>query len=287
MLFVTDAGPGINGINAGVVGLAVNPAPACDLSVRWSLSLPVIGDNSPPSEPTIANGVVFVGTANGGTVHAYDGLSGTELWNSGSTITGGATFAAPTVAAGTLYVASWNGYGIGDGGTVRAFAVGAAPPPPPPPPPAILIGTQTVETAVDNSPLGMAEAFQATAIASGTVSNLSLYIDPSSTGTAVAIGLYSDSAGHPGTLIAQGSSSQLSPGGWNSIPVSGAMISAGTPYWIAVLGTQSGVLNIRDGSGPCRSENSQQSNLTALPATWISGRTWPSCPLSGYGSASP
>jgi outer membrane protein assembly factor BamB len=284
MLFVTDAGPGINGINAGVVGLNVNPAPACDLRVGWSLSLPVVGDNQPPSEPTVADGVVFVGMANGGAVHAYDAATGTDLWSSGSVITGGATFAAPMVASGTLYVGSWNGYGTADGGTVRAFALGS--PLPPPPPPTVLLGSQTVQTTLDDNALGSAEAFQATATASGTVGILSIYVDSSSTATTLVAGLYADAAGHPGALISQGSSSQLTAGAWNNIPISGAIVSSGTPYWLAILGTQNGTLRFRDGSG-CHSEMSQQTNLTSLPSTWVSGVGWPSCPLSGYGRTSP
>jgi hypothetical protein len=285
MLFVTDAGPGVNGVNAGVVGLDVNPAPACNLTVGWSLSLPVIGDNQPPSEPTVADGVVFVGMANGGAVHAYNAATGAELWNSGSAITGGATFAAPMVASGTLYVGSWDGYTTAAAGTIRAFAVGSPPPPPPPPPP-VLVGSQVIQSTVDDDALGTAEAFQATAAASGTVGVLSIYLDGSSTATTLVAGLYADSAGHPGTLISQGTSSSLTAGTWNNIPIPGAIVTAGTPYWLAIVGTQSGVLRFRDGSG-CRSENSQQTNLTSLPATWVSGEAYPSCPISGYGATSP
>jgi outer membrane protein assembly factor BamB len=282
MLFVTDAGPGINGIKAGVVGLDVKPD--CTLQVGWSVSLPVVGDNQPPSEPTVADGVVFVGMANGGAVHAYDAATGADLWNSGNVITGGGTFAAPMVASGTLYVGSWDGYTAAAGGTVRAFAAGSAPPPPPPP--NVLLGSQVVQSTVDDNALGSAEAFQATAGASGTVGVLSIYIDASSTATTLVAGLYADSAGHPSTLISQGTSSQLTPGAWNNIPISGAIITAGTPYWLAILGTQNGILRFRDGSG-CKSESSQQANLTTLPSTWVSGTVWPSCPLSGYGATTP
>jgi len=128
MLFVTDAGPGINGIKAGVIGLTVNPAPACTLQVAWSDALPVAGGSQPNSAPTVANGVVFVGEGgDGGLTHAFDALSGTELWNSGSSINGGATFAAPTVANGAVYIGTWNGFGGGDAGTVYAFKPGGAP----------------------------------------------------------------------------------------------------------------------------------------------------------------
>jgi hypothetical protein len=222
---------------------------------------------------------------NGGAVHAYNAATGADLWNSGNVITGGATFAAPMVASGNLYIGSWNGYGSADGGTVRAFAVGSGPPPPPPPA-TVRLGSQVVQSTLDDNALGAAEAFQATAGASGTVGILSIYVDASSTATTLVTGLYADSAGHPGALISQGTSSQLTAGAWNDIPISAAIVTAGTPYWLAILGTQSGTLRFRDGSG-CKSEMSQQTNLTSLPSTWVSGAVWPSCPLSGYGRTSP
>ena len=139
---------------------------------------------------------------------------------------------------------------------------------------------------MDFNSLGTAEAFEATASTSGTVGILSVYVDASSTGTALVAGLYSDSAGHPGTLIAQGALMQLTAGAWNNVPIPGAIVTAGTPYWLAILATQSGVLRFRDGTG-CTSVESQQTNLTSLPATWVSGASWPSCPLSAYGATSP
>lgn len=286
MLFVTDGGPGINGINAGVVALNVSPAPVCNLQVAWSVALPAASDQ-PPSSPTVANGVVFVGSGLNGSIHAYDATTGVELWNSGSAIPGGATFAAPMVASGTLFTASWNGFNAGDGGTVRAFAPGSNPPPPPPPPSNVLLGDQVIESQADYNPLGMAEAFQATASASGTVSKLSVYVDASSTATTLVAGLYADSAGHPGALIAQGSSSQLTDGAWNTVTIPGAIVTAGNPYWIAILGTQSGTLRFRDVSGGCHSETSVQSNLTSLPSSWVTGGVYSTCPLSAYGTAGP
>jgi hypothetical protein len=283
MLFVTDGGPGINGISAGVVGLTVNCAnPPNYLQVAWSVSIAAANDQ-PPSSPTVANGVVFVGSGLNGSVHAYDAMTGTELWNSGSAITSGATFAAPMVASGSLYVATWNGFNTGDGGTVRSFVTGSSPPPSS----GVLLGDQTVESVVDSNSLGRAEAFQTTASASGTVGTLSIYVDSSSTATTMVAGIYANSSGHPGALIAQGSSAQLTSGAWNTIPIPGAIVTAGAPYWIAVLGTQSGTLRFRDGAGGCVSETSGQSNLTALPSAWVTGTVYPSCPLSGYGSTGP
>lgn len=127
MLFVTDGRDpslGSFGVDAGVVGLSVGAAPSCDLQVAWSVDWwapGLTGEDEPPSSPTVAGGVVFVGSGSDGSVHAYDAATGSELWNSGSEIVG-ATFAAPMVANGTLYVGSWDGFDASAGGTVYAFA---------------------------------------------------------------------------------------------------------------------------------------------------------------------
>jgi outer membrane protein assembly factor BamB len=118
MLFVTDAGPGMNGVRAGVVGL--NITPSCTLQVVWSDTLG--GSGSPNSTPTVANGVVLVGEGLTGQVHAYDALTGTELWNSGNTAySAAATYAAPIVAQGNVYVGSWSNFS--GGGQVGAFSL--------------------------------------------------------------------------------------------------------------------------------------------------------------------
>jgi hypothetical protein len=149
----------------------------------------------------------------------------------------------------------------------------------------LLLGNQTTQATLDDNPPGLAEAFQATAVAAGTVGVMSVYVDATSTAPTLFAGIYSDSNGHPGTLIAQGSSTKLSPGAWNDIPIPGALVSSGTQYWIAILGV-GGIAKFRDASG-CKAENSQQTNLTSLPATWVSGASWGSCPLSGYGRTNP
>jgi outer membrane protein assembly factor BamB len=293
MLFVTDgrdpALGSVSGIQAGVIGLSVGAAPACDLQVAWSIdwwSAGLTGAEQPPSPPTVAGGVVFVGSGVNGSVHAYDAATGSELWNSGTAISG-ATFVAPIVADGTLYAGSWNGFGATDGGTIYAFAPGAAPSTN-----RKLLGDDALESYVDSNAAGSAEAFQVTANDSGTLDELSVYIDSSSTlpgGTTLQVGLYSDAGGHPGTLLAQASNSTaLQPGAWNTIPVTGTPVTAGTPYWIAILPPQgdTGVLHFRDNSsGGCLSENSGQTDLTTLPSNWVSGAVWSTCPLSAYGSA--
>jgi hypothetical protein len=96
----------------------------------------------------------------------------------------------------------------------------------------------------------------------------------------LVVGLYADSASHPGAVISQGTRSRLTAGAWNNIRIPAAVV-AGITYWLAILGTGDGTLSFRDGSG-CTSENSLQTDLTALPSTWSSVDVWHSCPLSGY-----
>ncbi len=261
--------------------MSVVPAPRCTLQVAWSVDWwkTLSNDGQPPSSPTVADGVVFVGSGVNGSVHAFDATNGTELWNSGTAIPGGgATYAAPIVANGVLYAASWNGLGLPTAALSALSRWGH--PPPPPPPGSVLLGDQVIESSRDDNALGLAEAFQATASASG-------YLDGSSTATKLVAGLYNDNAGHPGALIAQGSSTALTPAAWNTITIPGAIVTAGQPYWIAILGTNSGLLRFRDRNGGCKSEASAQSNLTSLPSSWATGSIYPSCPLSGYGTTGP
>jgi len=148
-----------------------------------------------------------------------------------------------------------------------------------------LVGDTAVENTIDSSPRGTAEAFQATGSASGQISYLNVYLDPTSTAAKISMGIYSDAGGHPGTLLTQGSNTQLVAGTWNGIAVTSVSITAGTHYWIAILGTQSGTLQFRDISGgTCNSVTSSQTSLTTLPSSWSTGTSFTSCPLSAYAS---
>jgi hypothetical protein len=149
-----------------------------------------------------------------------------------------------------------------------------------------VLGQQEIETQRDSVALGEAEAFPVTANATTTVRSLSLYLDSTATVGRVFIGLYTDAANHPKTLLAQANSTTLTRGGWNTISIPAVSVTTGTRYWIAVLGTQSGTIVFRDDpAGTCLSETSSQKTLTTLPATWATGTTYGgSCPLSAYGS---
>ena len=277
MLFVSDVGPGVAGVSGGIVGLKI--ATDCTLSVAWSQSIG--GATQPNSTPTVAGGVVYVGVGNGGPVRAFDAATGQSLWQDNGPQA--ATYAAPIVANGTLFSGSWAGFAAADGGIVRAFAPGGggggggggA---------TVLLGNQAVEAQRDSNRLGQAEAFQTTGAVTGTASSLSVYIDPGSSVSKLSVGIYANNGTHPGTLLAQAAVNSPTPGAWATLPLS-VPISAGTTYWIALLGTGTGTIYFRDrAGGPCASEVSSQVTLTALPASWTSGTRYADCPVSAYGA---
>jgi len=147
-----------------------------------------------------------------------------------------------------------------------------------------LFGAQTIESQQDSNIQGMAEAFQTTGSASGTVGTITVYLDARSTAGKVYVGLYANDNGHPGALVTQGSGTQLRAGASNTIGVSSAAITLRTKYWLAILGTTSGTPFFRDSSaGSCVNEASAQTTLTSLPANWTTGTVYPGCLFSAYG----
>ena len=151
--------------------------------------------------------------------------------------------------------------------------------------PQTLIGNTTVQSTADSNRAGTAEAFKATASASGTATRMSVYVASANTAGTMVVGIYSDANGHPGTLLTKGTRSGLTAGTWNAVTVPAASVTAGRTYWVALLGT-GGTLQFRDGSAAgCRSEGSTSSTLTTLPSTWATGATWGTCPPSAYATS--
>lgn len=148
----------------------------------------------------------------------------------------------------------------------------------------VLLGNSGVASSQDSDQAGTAEAFPVAAAATGTATQLSVYLDAGSTADAVTVGIYSDSgSGDPGTLLGKGVISSPSAGAWNTVTVSGIDLASGRRYWLAVLGT-GGMLAFRDepsGEGP-QSQTSLQDNLSTLPASWSSGESWQTGDASLY-----
>jgi hypothetical protein len=152
-----------------------------------------------------------------------------------------------------------------------------------------LLGDATIEANVDFNAAGSAEAFQYTATATGSVNQLSVYVDAGNAATSIMVGLYADNANNPGTLLASGTISAPVKGAWNSVTVTSASVTSATKYWIAILGpVGAGTAKFRDvASGGGKTVASTQTNLTALPTTWTTGATYANSPMSAYASQAP
>jgi hypothetical protein len=153
-------------------------------------------------------------------------------------------------------------------------------------PQTLLVGNQNWQNQLGFNYAGQAEAFQAVATASGTLTSLTFFLARRSTSTTVYFGLYADNgAGNPGTLLVQGSTSSPIKGAWNTIALSPVAITSGTTYWLALLGTGN-TLSFRDSmAGSCVAVSSSSTTLTSLPSVWSTGQQQPNqCPVSGYGS---
>ncbi len=150
----------------------------------------------------------------------------------------------------------------------------------------LIVGNKTLEPKVDTNPQGLAEAFKTTAQQNGTVNALQVYLDASSLAKVLVAGIYSDNAGHPGTLLAQGKLTTVKKGATNTVTVPSTTLAANKAYWIAILGTN-GKISFRDrmGSGISPLETSKATSLTALPKTWATGTVYPKDgPMSAYGT---
>ena len=151
--------------------------------------------------------------------------------------------------------------------------------------PQTLIGSSTVQSPADSNQAGRAEAFKATASASGNTRTMSVYVAAGNTAGTLVVGIYSDANGHPGALLTKGTRSAPTAGAWNTVSVPTASVGSGRTYWIALLGT-GGTLQFRGGSGSgCRSEGSKSTSLGTLPSQWTTGPTWGTCPPSAYATS--
>lgn len=134
-----------------------------------------------------------------------------------------------------------------------------------------LAGADVVGTNVSEANPGRAEVYRTVADEAGAATALRVYVDATSSASALVIGLYGDSGGQPASLLASGRLANPQAGAWNQVTVSGPNLTAGTAYWISVLNPAdgAGVLRWRDragGSGGAE-QTSQSQGLVTLPAT--------------------
>lgn len=148
----------------------------------------------------------------------------------------------------------------------------------------VLVGSSTIQAHGDTDSAGLAEAFENTAAATGTVHSLYLYVNAGNSAPVIDVGLYSNVSGHAGTLLASGVINSPTVGAWNAVEVSPVAVSSGTTYWLAAL-APTGTLAVRDvASDSAPSQNSASHSLAALPNAWSSGASWANSPASFYAS---
>jgi hypothetical protein len=91
---------------------------------------------------------------------------------------------------------------------------------------------------------------QVVALATGTIQSFSFYIDPASSATGgefIELGLYSDDAGVPGSLLATTSAvPNPAPGAWLTLPGTTSVV-AGETYWL-VYGVSGNLIEYRTGN---------------------------------------
>ncbi len=146
----------------------------------------------------------------------------------------------------------------------------------------LLLGDGVVEQQADYVTAGQSEAFRVQAGSSGVTGAVHVYIDYRNAAKTLIVGLYTNANGHPGALLTRGSITSPQARAWNTVPVTPSQVVSGSTYWLAVLG-EGGTLRYRDRrSGPCPSETSAQTNLSALPTAWSTGTTYSDCPISAY-----
>ena len=148
-------------------------------------------------------------------------------------------------------------------------------------------GDPNVESTVLSIPAGEAQAFNISPQTASTLTNIQVYVDASSTATSLNAAIYTNTpAGHPYALWGGGGTlTALQAGAWNSVSVAPRSLSAGSSYWIVILGT-GGTLNLRGqpGTGTTVSETSASTTLTSLPNAWTTGSVSTGGQVSVYGA---
>ena len=102
-MLVSPSTPATPGLRAGVQALHLNAS--CRFGVQWSrpFDYPNAG-----SAPTIAGGVIYIGSGRNGFIRALRLSDGAPLWSRHPSRQ--AIFAAPAVDRATLFEAGWDGH---------------------------------------------------------------------------------------------------------------------------------------------------------------------------------
>ena len=129
------------------------------------------------------------------------------------------------------------------------------------------VGTQSVGAGNDSNANGV-QAAPIVPGTTGTISSISVYIKSvaASPNNHIQVGVYSNSGGNPGTLLAN-SSTAVATVGWNTLSVGGATLVSGTTYWIAMAEDGASGFATNTGGGPANSTNYDTTSGYTLPGT--------------------
>lgn len=149
----------------------------------------------------------------------------------------------------------------------------------------VLLGNTALASAPDTARAGAAQAFRYLAVRSGAARSIFVYVGRGTRATRLNAGVYADSHGRPGKLLAAGSRRSRASGRWTQVTLKSAKaIVEGRAYWIAVRGS-GGMLRLRVRRS--RSESCAEASRRAigrLPAEWRGKRRSRPCSLSAYAS---
>jgi hypothetical protein len=267
---------------AGNLSAASNEATA---SATADTTPPTVSITAPPAGSTVSGAVALSAAAsdNVGVVGVQFKVDGANVGTEDTTAPYDTLWDSTTVANGPHTLTALARDAAGNTATSSGIAITVSNVAPPVL--TVLLGDQVVEPKVDGDTAGAAEAFTFTASTSGSTKQLSLYVDSTSVAKTVIVGLYGDNAGHPGTLLTQGTLTAPAAGAWGWVSIPAATVTAGAKYWLAVLSPSgAGTVKFRNRccGGGTGAEISSSSTLGSLPSIWSSGPVYSDGPLSGY-----
>ena len=214
----------------GATGVAAGTA------VRFSFSEPLdpAGVTSTALTLRTAAGATVAGTA------AYDAATSSALFTPGAPLALSTGFTATVQgvrdAAGNVLASPY----------AVSFTTGGAPP--------RTVGNTAVGTLIDDTDSNHLNGSRVTTGATPVaLTSLSVHVGSVSAApnNQYQLAVYTDSGGSPGTLVASTGSGTLTANAWNTLPVSGLTLGAGTSYWFVFNsnGTGSTVNNMNYGAG--------------------------------------
>jgi len=138
-------------------------------------------------------------------------------------------------------------------------------------PPKFVMGDKKEQPWIEYVAQGVAQAFNTVPAKSGMLTQVKVYLDASTTATQLVAGIYKDNNGHPGDLVAQGKLNKVKPDAWNLVPIAGAAVTAGKPYWIAIMGPNGevGFLEQVGSSTGAVERSTGRTMLKEMPKEWI------------------